>query len=49
MIYLKAFMFAGLICLICQVVLDNSKVTPGHITSSVTVLGAILSFFKAKD
>jgi len=49
MIYLKAFMFAGLICLICQVVLDNSKVTPGHITSSVTVLGAILSFFGIYD
>lgn len=44
MIYIYAFLFAGLVCLICQVVLDNTKLTPGHITSGVTVLGALLSF-----
>ena len=44
MIYINAFLFAGFICLICQVVLDNTKLTPGHITSSVTVLGAVLSY-----
>ncbi len=49
MLYLKAFLFSGLVCLICQVVLDNTKLTPGHITSSVTVIGALLSFFGIYD
>lgn len=49
MIYLSAFLFAGLVCLICQVVLDNTQLTPGHITSSVTVIGALLSFFGIYD
>ena len=49
MIYLYAFLFAGTVCLICQVVLDNTKLTPGHITSSVTVIGAILSFLGIYD
>lgn len=47
--YLNAFLLAGIVCLICQVVLDNTKLTPGHITSSVTVIGAILSFFGIYD
>lgn len=49
MIYLKAFLFSGLVCLICEVILDNTKLTPGHITSSVTVVGAILSYFGVYD
>ena len=49
MLYLNAFLFAGTICLICQVVLDNTKLTPGHITSSVTIIGAILSFLGIYD
>ena len=49
MIYIYAFLFAGTVCLICQVVLDNTKLTPGHITSSVTVIGAILSFLGVYD
>jgi len=49
MIYLNAFLFAGAVCAICQVVLDNTKLTPGHITSSVTVIGAILSFLGIYD
>lgn len=47
--YLNAFLFAGFVCLICQVVLDNTKLTPGHITSGVTVIGAILSFLGIYD
>jgi len=43
--YIYAFLFAGLACLIAQVILDNTKLTPGHITSIYTVLGALLSFF----
>lgn len=47
--YLNAFLFAGFVCLICQVVLDNTNFTPGHITSGVTVIGAILSFLGIYD
>lgn len=49
MMYLNAFLLAGFVCLICQVVLDNTKLTPGHITSGVTVIGAILSFLGIYD
>lgn len=49
MIYINAFLFAGFVCAICQIVLDNTKLTPGHITSSVTVIGAILSFLGIYD
>ena len=47
--YINAFLFAGFVCLICQLVLDNTKLTPGHITSGVTVLGALLSFLGIYD
>lgn len=49
MIYFRAFIFTGLVCLICQIILDNTKLTPGHITSGVTILGALLSFFGIYD
>ncbi len=49
MTYLFAFLFAGSVCFICQVVLDNTKLTPGHITSSVTVIGAFLSYLGIYD
>lgn len=41
----KAFIVSGVFCLIAQFILDNFKITPGHVTSLFTVLGAILSFF----
>ncbi len=44
MIYLNAFLFVGTICLIGQLILDNTTLTPGHITSLFTVLGAFLGF-----
>ena len=44
MIYLYAFMFSGVICLLGQAVLDNTKLTAGHITAFLTVMGAFLSF-----
>ena len=45
MIYLNAFLFVGVICLIGQIILDNTKLTPGHVTSIFVVIGAILAFF----
>ena len=46
MIYLNSFLFAGFICMLGQIILANSKRTPGHITSIFTVVGALLSFFE---
>ncbi len=43
--FLYAFLIAGTLCGIGQIILDNSKLTPGHITSIFTVLGSILAFF----
>lgn len=44
MIYLNAFVFSGFICAIGQIIIDNTKLTPGHVTSFFTVMGAVLSF-----
>ena len=44
MIYLNAFLICGLISMIGQIILDNTTLTPGHITSMFVVIGAILSF-----
>ena len=44
MIYVWSFTLAGLVCMIGQIILDNTKLTAGHITSLFTVIGAILSF-----
>ncbi len=39
-----AFLFGGFICLIGQIILDNTKLTPGHLNSLFVLLGAFLSF-----
>ncbi len=49
MIYLYSFLFAGMICLIGQIILDNTKLTPGHITSLFVVIGASLDIFNIYD
>ena len=45
MIYLNSFLVAGIICLIAQLILDNTKLTPGHITAMFVVIGAALDTF----
>lgn len=49
MIFLYSFLFAGFICMISQIILDNTKLTPGHITSILVVLGAALDTFSIYD
>ncbi len=49
MIYLKAFVVVGLVCLIAEILLDNTKLTPGHITSLFVITGAFLSFLGVYD
>ncbi len=42
MTYILSFLFAGTLCLIAQIILDNTKLTPGHITSIFVVIGTFL-------
>ena len=49
MIYVNAFLFAGFVCLIAQMILDNTKLTPGHVTTIFVVIGAFLDVFGLYD
>lgn len=49
MTYLYSFLFVGLMCLIGQIILDNTKLTAGHITSIFVVIGAFLDIFDFYD
>ena len=49
MTYLYSFLFTGILCLIAQIILDNTKLTPGHITSIFVVAGAFLDIFNIYD
>ena len=42
MIYVYSFLFCGIVCLIAQIILDNTKLTPGHVTSLFVVIGSAL-------
>lgn len=44
-----SFLFAGICCAIGQIILDNTKLTPGHITSIFVIVGSILSFLGLYD
>ncbi|MGN1001055.1 MAG: stage V sporulation protein AE [Bacilli bacterium] len=49
MIYIYSFLFCGLVCLIGQIILDNTKLSAGHITSIFVVVGAFLDTFGIYD
>ena len=49
MLLFNSFIFCGFVCMISQIVLDNSKLTPGHITSILVVIGAFLDSFGVYD
>lgn len=49
MTLIYSFLFAGFICLIAQIILDNTTLTPGHLTSLFTVLGSLLAIFNIYD
>jgi stage V sporulation protein AE len=42
MIYLKAFITGGIICLIGQILIDKTKLTPARILVSFVVIGVLL-------
>ena len=49
MIYIYAFLFCGIVCMISQIILDNTKLTPGHVTSLFVIVGAFLDIFGIYD
>ncbi len=49
MYYINAFLLVGIISMIGQIILDNTKLTPGHITSIFVSIGALLSFMGLYD
>jgi len=42
MIFLKAFLVGGLICVVGQLLIDYTKLTPGRILVSFVIVGVIL-------
>ena len=49
MLILYSFLFCGFICLIAQIILDNTKLSTGHITSLFVCFGAFLDTFNIYD
>ena len=49
MTYVYAFLFCGFVCMISQIILDNTKLTPGHVTSLFVIVGAFLDIFGIYD
>ena len=49
MTYVYAFLYCGLVCMISQLILDNTKLTPGQITTLFVVIGAVLDVFGIYD
>ena len=49
MTYIYSFVFCGFVCMISQLILDNTKLTPGHVTSLFVVIGAALDIFGIYD
>lgn len=45
----KSFIFCGIVCLIAQIIKDNTKLTSGHITSLFVSVGAFLGFLGIYD
>ena len=49
MTYVYSFLFCGFVCLLGQLLLDNTKLSAGHITSLFVVIGAALDTFSIYD
>jgi len=47
--FIYAFLFCGFVCMISQLILDNTKLTPGHVTSLFVIIGALLDVFGIYD
>ena len=49
MTIIYSFLFCGLVCLLGEIILDNTNLTPGHITSIFVVIGSFLGTFGIYD
>ena len=49
MYFINSFLFCGIICLIAEIILDNTKLTSGHITAMFVCIGAALDAFSIYD
>ena len=49
MIYINAFLFCGIVCLLAELLLDLTNLTPGHITTIFVVIGSALDIFNIYD
>ncbi len=49
MTYILSFLFCGILCLIAQLIIDNTKLSAGHITSLFVVIGVALDTFDIYD
>ena len=49
MIYINSFIFCGFVSMLGQLILDNTKLTPGHITTIFVVIGSFLDIFNIYD
>lgn len=49
MSYLLSFLVCGAISMVGQIIYDNTKFTPGHITSLFVVIGSFLDVFGIYD
>ena len=47
--YIHAFIVCGFICAIGQIILENTKLTPGHLNALLVIIGALLSCFGIYD
>ncbi len=49
MIYLFAFIFSGIVCLVGELLIDGLKLKPGIVTSLFVSIGAFLDIFDIYD
>lgn len=49
MIYINSFIFCGFVSMLGQLILDNTKLTPGHITTIFVIVGSFLDIFNIYD
>ena len=40
-----SFLVCGTICLVGEIIINHTKLTPGHVTSLFSCIGAVLAFF----
>ena len=49
MIYIYSFLFAGIICLLGEILMTSFKIKPGVVTSLFVSVGAFLDIFNIYD